>query len=72
VVDKTGITGPFEFHLMWLDPGPDGNLPAAFPAGPPSLPFLTALQERLGLKLESARAAFDVLVIDSGQRPSEN
>jgi len=47
-------------------------------AAPPSLsqsdrpPLLTAIQEDLGLKLETRRREVDVLVIDRIERPSEN
>jgi uncharacterized protein (TIGR03435 family) len=53
-------------------PGPSS--PAAErPDTDPNLPsYSTALQEQLGLKLESTRGPVDVLVIDSVQQPSEN
>lgn len=55
VVDRTGLTGTFDFDLTWAaDAAPDSVGPSIF----------TALQEQLGLKLESARGPIDVLVID--------
>lgn len=67
VIDKTGLTGRYDFELHWT---PD-NTPADSPlAGGPSI--FTALQEQLGLKLEPATAPLDVLVIDSAQKPSGN
>jgi len=67
IIDKTGLTGHYDFELRWT---PD-DTPADSPlVGGPSI--FTAVQEQLGLKLESARAPVDVLVIDSAQRPSEN
>ena len=55
VVDRTGLTGVFDFDLTWAaDAAPDSVGPSIF----------TALQEQLGLKLESARGPIDVLVID--------
>jgi len=54
-VDRTGLTGVFDFDLTWAaDAAPDSVGPSIF----------TALQEQLGLKLESARGPIDVLVID--------
>ena len=54
-VDRTGLTGTFDFDLTWAaDAAPDSVGPSIF----------TALQEQLGLKLESARGPIDVLVID--------
>jgi uncharacterized protein (TIGR03435 family) len=77
VVDKTGITGRFDFTLRWTPDesqfgGRGGQAPPA-PAGqdpPPGL--FTALQEQLGLKLESTRAPVEVLVIDKVEPPSAN
>jgi len=67
VVDKTGLTGHYDFKLHWT---PD-NTPADSPlAGGPSI--FTAVQEQLGLKLEPSTAPLDVLIIDSAEKPSEN
>ena len=48
----------------------------ALPVGPPNAnrqpALFTALQEQLGLNLESKRASVDVLVIDHVEKPSEN
>jgi uncharacterized protein (TIGR03435 family) len=75
VVDKTGHTEPFDLSLDFL---PDAASPA-LPPPPPgaavwleSASIVTALQEQLGLKLESARGPVDVLVIDHVERPSAN
>lgn len=71
VVDRTGLTDMFDFELLWTpdltarDGAPAG---AATDANRPSLS--TALQEQLGLKLESTRAPVDVLVIDHVERPT--
>jgi len=80
VVDKTGITGEFDFQLAFTPekpavPSPDAAGPrpadgaAAADLGPD---FFTAMREQLGLKLESARGPVEVLVIDHVERPSEN
>jgi len=79
VVDKTGLSGNFDFTLVFATdqassmPGPPPGVPvppAAAIANAPMLP--TALQEQLGLKLQSERAPIDYLVIDRVERPTEN
>jgi uncharacterized protein (TIGR03435 family) len=61
VVDRTGLTGKYDFDLKWAqDPSADAAGPSIF----------TALQEQLGLKLESARGPVEVLVIDHVERPT--
>jgi uncharacterized protein (TIGR03435 family) len=74
VLDKTGLAGKYDFDLEWTydDTQFGGNLPplASQTSGKPN--FLAALQEELGLKLESSRAAVDAIVIDAVQKPSEN
>jgi len=67
VKDETGLKGEFAFTLEWT-PGL-----AASDAGTASRPPLfTALQEQLGLKLESAKGPIEVVVIDSAEKPSGN
>lgn len=67
VVDKTGLTGEYDFTLKWT-PDIFLNQPAANSG--PSL--FTALQEELGLKLDAAKAPVDSLIIDRVSPPSEN
>jgi uncharacterized protein (TIGR03435 family) len=67
VVDKTGLKGSFDIELQFT---PDTLGPAPPDACGPSL--FTALEEQLGLKLESARGPVEVIVIDSVSKPSEN
>jgi uncharacterized protein (TIGR03435 family) len=65
VVDKTGLTGRYDFKLLWTaDDAP------ATDSEPPTL--FTAIQEQLGLKLESAKEPVPVLVIDHVDQPSPN
>jgi uncharacterized protein (TIGR03435 family) len=77
VVDRTGLTGTYDMDLTWTSdqlPSADRDatpMPAA-PIDPDGPSLFTALQEQLGLKLESARGPVDVVVIDSVQPPSEN
>jgi uncharacterized protein (TIGR03435 family) len=63
VVDKTGLTGRFEFSYKWAT-----DLPAD--AGDGRVSFITALEEQLGLRLERTTGSVDVLVIDSVERPT--
>lgn len=72
VVDKTGLSGRFAFSLTWTpDQIPTVAPPPGIPPVDPNGPSLvTALQEQLGLKLESAKGPVEVLVIDSVERPT--
>jgi uncharacterized protein (TIGR03435 family) len=65
VENKTGLTGVYDFTLRYEasdPPPPDSTAPSIY----------TALEEQLGLKLESAKGPVKVLVIDHVERPSEN
>ena len=72
VIDKTGLSGKFDFDLTWRPElqqvGQGGT--AISNSDVPDI--FTAVQEQLGLKLESSKGRVEVLVIDSVQKPSEN
>jgi len=80
IIDKTGIQGLYNFKIVYSREGIPNNGPPPPPAdggqGPnasdPRPSIFTALQEELGLKLDSSKGPVNVLVIDSVQRPSEN
>jgi len=79
VIDKTGLTGYYDIALTYTPTGdqlPQGAPPPGAPAPPPIDPdgpsFFTAIQEQLGLKLDSQRGPVEVVVIDSIQQPTEN
>jgi uncharacterized protein (TIGR03435 family) len=78
VIDRTGVPGHFNVTLEYA---PEAGITGPLPPGvPPQEPaprsdgpsIFTAVQEQLGLKLESTRAPVDVLVIDKASPPTEN
>jgi uncharacterized protein (TIGR03435 family) len=79
VVDKTGLEGRYDFTLHWtsdrqaLSAGPADGGPGPAPSANSSGPSIfTALQEQLGLKLESQKGPVETLTIESVEKPSEN
>jgi len=86
VVDKTGLTGAYDVTLDFspegMGPGPKGPAPGAGGGNPAEAPrdsndsgptIFTALQEQLGLKLESRKGPVDLLVVGSVEKtPTEN
>jgi uncharacterized protein (TIGR03435 family) len=71
VIDKTGLTGPYDIDMLWAktDLHTDEDAVAAAADAPP---IFSAIQEQLGLKLVSHRELFDVFVVDHVQAPSRN
>lgn len=83
VIDKTGLKGEYDFKLQWtpevaamnsMAPPPGAQPPqaAASPDDATGPSLSTALQEQLGLKLESAKGPVEVIVIDHVEKPSAN
>ncbi len=77
VIDKTGLAGLYDVTLKFAYegrmPGVMGPLGSPGPAPPvdPDTPSLSAaVQEQLGLKLESVRGPVEVVVIDRFERPT--
>jgi uncharacterized protein (TIGR03435 family) len=82
VQDRTGLTGNYDINLMWT---PD-QMPPRAPGTPADQPIrvngididpngpsiFTAVQEQLGLKLDSQRGPVEMLVIDRAEKPVEN
>jgi uncharacterized protein (TIGR03435 family) len=62
VIDKTGLAGVFDLKLNFAPEDATSEFPSLF----------TALQEQLGLRLESIKAPLEMLVIDRVERPSAN
>jgi uncharacterized protein (TIGR03435 family) len=71
VIDKTGLTGPYNFALEFALEQ-EVSASAANDSGPVRASIFTAVQEQLGLKLESATGPVSHLYIDHIERPSEN
>ena len=81
VIDKTGFTGTFDVHLQFARDEATAGLiairgsgcgPAQSALDPTEPSVFTALQEQLGLRLESTKGPVEVLVIDHAETPSEN
>ena len=76
MIDKTGLTSYYDFTLKWTpDVGsaslaPPGLPPGTLPLDPDAPNLFTAVQEQLGLKLESARGPVEVVVIDRVEKPT--
>jgi len=79
VIDKTGFTGTFDVHLEFTPEGtalmggglgPPGGLAPGFDTSGPSI--FTAVQDQLGLRLESQKGPAELLVIDHAEKASEN
>jgi uncharacterized protein (TIGR03435 family) len=81
VIDKTGLTGEYDFTLEWTpEPGqggpeaiglpPDTRLPPPPDSNGPSI--FTALQEQLGLRLDAQKGSVDIIVVDRAEKPGEN
>jgi len=69
VVDKTGLSGAFDFVLRWTPENFQHVTAAGAPSTNGTLIF-TALQEQLGLKLEEERVPVEFLIIDKVERPT--
>jgi uncharacterized protein (TIGR03435 family) len=69
VLDRTGLTGAYDFDLTYAPDTPADNLPADARDHPG---IRDAVREQLGLHLEAGRGPIDYYVIDHIERPSEN
>lgn len=73
VVDKTGLSGRFDFSLSWmLERGGPQSSGASDPLNPAGPTLLEAVQEQFGLQLKGTKAAMQILVIDHVEQPSPN
>ena len=74
VIDRTGLRGSFDYNLQWApDPANAPNINGAkMESNPDGASIFTAVQEQLGLKLESTKGPVPILTIDSAERAKEN
>jgi uncharacterized protein (TIGR03435 family) len=74
VHDHTELKGKYDFRLEWAEEttgdGKDGGAPPTQEASGPSI--FTAIQEQLGLKLESTSGRIEIIVFERAEKPSEN
>jgi bla regulator protein BlaR1 len=78
VTDKTGLTGTYDIKLEWTPDESQGSGPRELggEGGPPvdtaGPTIFTALQEQLGLKLDSQKGAVEILIVDRAEKATEN
>ena len=80
LIDKTGLTGYYDFSLEWIrEDAAQSAAAASLAAGGGAVPaensapnIFTALQEQLGLKLEPTKGPVEVIVVDKSEKPSGN
>ena len=73
VRDETGLTGFWDLKMEWTpDPAPGSPVAEPRSVDPVGPTLFTAVQEQLGLKLESKKGPVEILVIDRAEHPSEN
>jgi len=63
VIDKTGLTGPYDIDVEWTPDEPNGAPPEA-----PGQSIFSAIQDQLGLRLEAHKSPIEVLVVDRAER----
>lgn len=78
VIDKTALQGLYDIKLEWTPELGQGPISPGGPEPPPPPPdaagpsIFTAVEEQLGLRLESTKGPVEVLVVDSVEKPAEN
>jgi uncharacterized protein (TIGR03435 family) len=71
VVDRTGLSGHYDFKIEWTPDAPAGG-PDSEPAARTGPSIFTAIQEQTGLRLVSEKAPVETIVIQRVEKPSEN
>jgi uncharacterized protein (TIGR03435 family) len=69
VIDRTGLTGRFDFNLEWTAEDTSTFAVSSDNSGPS---IVTAIQEQLGLKLEAQKAPTEILIIEKAEMPPDN
>jgi len=76
VIDRTNLTGKYDFELVWLPDTGCGSRPTEATPGADVVPdrpsIFTALQEQIGLKLEGIKGPVEVVVVDRAEKPDAN
>ena len=72
VYDKTSLRGRFDFEIEFVSTLPSTTIDSAPLRPDVGASLFTVLQDRLGIKLQAARAAVEVVVIDSAEHPTPN
>lgn len=72
VMDKTGLTGKYDFKVKYAPEEEGGGGKPDNGTTDPLPSIFTALEEQVGLKLQSTKGPVDTLVIDHVEKPSEN
>jgi uncharacterized protein (TIGR03435 family) len=73
VIDKTGLTGFYDFNLAFSPELPPGVDPEKLPPGlMDNPPIFVALKEQLGLRLEAQKGPVEFYVIDHAEKPADN
>ena len=71
MIDKTGLTARYDFHLQWTpDTTANGATDGGAADAPPNL--FTAIEVQLGLKLQPAKGPVQTLAVDHVERPTQN
>jgi uncharacterized protein (TIGR03435 family) len=75
VIDETGFAWPFDVHLRWT---PDGSMAGhqsgdALPLPDGAAPsFFTAMEEQLGMKVESRQGPVETITVEHAEKPTGN
>jgi len=72
VQDRTGLTAKYDFTLEWAPDEAAGEASAAAAGASPLPSLMTAVEEQLGLRLETAKGPVDLVVVERADLPTVN